>query len=154
MDNYLKHYNYKIRSFEEVYNLSLILAHHFPEPDHFFTAIYELIFNAVEHGNLEIGFENKTKLLRQGLWEQEVLRRFSMPEYREKEVAVKLNANDNEFYLTIADQGKGFPWKEFLGRKVDRTLPNGRGLWIASSAKFDQITFNTEGNEVTCMMRQ
>lgn len=148
---HIRIYNCKLKDLDGIYNLSQALAQYFPKPDQFVTGIYELLLNAVEHGNLGIGFEAKTKLIRQGKWKEEVIRRLALPENAGKEVEIKLTYNDAECSLTIIDQGNGFHWKEFVGRTAGNKSPNGRGLWIAFNSKFDRIIFNSAGNEVTCI---
>jgi hypothetical protein len=43
--------------------------------------ICELLLNAVEHSNLGITYEEKTRLDEPGTWEAEVHRRLRLPEY-------------------------------------------------------------------------
>jgi len=148
---HIKLYNCKLKDLDGIYNLSHTLAQYFPQPDQFVTGIHELLMNAIEHGNLGIGFEAKTKLLRQGKWKDEIARRLALPEYASKMVEITLANGDEECRLTIADQGTGFPWKNFLSRPSTSKLPNGRGLLIAFNSKFDRIMFNSAGNEVTCV---
>jgi two-component system, cell cycle response regulator len=148
---HIKIYNCRLRDMDGIYILSQTLAHYFPKPEQFVTGIYELLLNAIEHGNLGIGFEAKTELVRQGKWKEEIVRRLTMPEYSDKEVEIKLSYDEHECRLTIADQGKGFAWKDYVGRMEDSRQPNGRGLWIAFNTKFDRIMFNSTGNEVTCV---
>lgn len=141
----------KLQDFDNIYILAQTLAHYFPKPEQFVTGIHELLVNAMEHGNLGLGFAAKTELIRQGKWKEEIAHRLSLPENATKEVEIKLSYNEFECRLTITDQGKGFPWKEFVGRPAGSALPNGRGLWIAFNSKFDHIIFNAAGNEVTCV---
>ena len=148
---HIKMYNLGVRDLGGLYNLPKTLAHFFPAPEHFVSGIYELLLNAVEHGNLGIGFEEKTKLIRQGKWHEEVQQRLSMPQYANREVEIKLSHNQRECRLTIADQGCGFAWREYLGRQTDDHRPNGRGLWIVYNSQFDDLIFNSTGNEVTCV---
>lgn len=150
---HIKIFNCKLKDLEGIHHLSQLLAQYFPEPEQFMIGIYELLLNAVEHGTLGIGFETKTLLLREGRWKEEIARRLSLPEYAGKEVDIKLTYNEQECRLSIADQGQGFPWKDYIGRPMGDKLPNGRGLWIAFNSKFDRIDFNPAGNEVTCVAR-
>ena len=149
----IKIYNCKLKDLKGIHHLSQLLAQYFPKPDQFVTGIYELLLNAVEHGNLGIGFEAKTELIRQGKWKEEITRRLALPEYAKKEVEITITHDDHEGCLTIADQGNGFPWREYVGRPADGKRPNGRGLWIAFNSKFDRIIFNPTGNEVTCVVQ-
>lgn len=148
----IKLYNRKLADLDSIYQLSVTLAQYFPASDQFVTGIYELLLNAVEHGNLGIGYEQKADLIRQGTWHEEVSRRLSMPEYANKEVEVRISKNNKECRLTISDQGEGFAWRHHIGRLASARQPNGRGLWIVFNSKFDRVIYNPAGNEVTCIV--
>ncbi len=137
-----------------VYPLALALAGQFPEPAEAVTSIHELIMNAVEHGNLRLGFEAKTQLLRQGIWHAEITRRLCLPEYVSREVEIQLMRDDTGTRLTIRDEGEGFAWREYVAREQSLERPNGRGLWIAWHGPFSQICFNEVGNAVTVYAAQ
>lgn len=148
---HIKIHNCKLKDLDSIHILAQTLAQYFPKPDQFVTGIYELLLNAVEHGNLGIGYETKTELVRTGKWKDEIARRLSLPENADKEIEVKLTYDKSECRLTITDQGKGFPWQGFVSRPACGKKPNGRGLWIAFNSKFDRVIFNPAGNEVTCV---
>ncbi|MFO0388328.1 MAG: ATP-binding protein [Alphaproteobacteria bacterium] len=147
-------FHYVLKDMESVYELSEVLAKHFPRPQQYTLAIYELLINAVEHGNLEIGFESKTKLLREGALREEIARRLAMPHYAARQVHVKVERSIKACSLMIIDDGKGFTWEKFLNREPDVALPNGRGLHIAQCAVFDAMEFNKTGNAVLCEVRK
>jgi two-component system cell cycle response regulator len=142
----------RVQDLDHVYVIAQTLAHYFPNPEQYVTAIHELLLNAVEHGNLGIGYEKKTELLRTGKWVDEVEHRLALPENIGKEVDIRLSYDGFEYTLTIADEGQGFAWEDYVLRPID-TRPNGRGLWIAFHSRFDRIAFNRRGNQVTCTVR-
>lgn len=143
-------YHYTLKNLQEIFDLSLFLAKHFPDPDQVMTGIYELLLNAIEHGNLALGCEEKYRLVQEGKWEEEITRRLSLPQNKNKHVAITIVRNTDECSLTIADQGKGFQWQEYVRQGANPRAPHGRGLLIAFSSGFDRITFNEAGNIVTC----
>ncbi len=147
-------HNYRLRELDEAYAMAQTLAHFFPDPDRFMIRICELLLNAVEHGNLGIGFEMKADLVRQGKWHEEIARRLALPENAEKHVEIELTRDYIECKLVIADQGRGFPWQDYIGRQVNVRFLNGRGLWIACNTPFDSVTFNPAGNVVTCVAQR
>jgi len=147
-----KTHHYTLKTLPEIFDLSQLLSRYFPDPEQVMTAIYELLLNAVEHGNLGLGFKAKTALVREGRWEAEITRRLSLPHYAGKQVEISVVQDADECRLTIADQGQGFHWQEYLRRVADPRFPHGRGLIIALNAGFDRITFNDAGNIVTCVM--
>ncbi|MDE3060792.1 MAG: hypothetical protein KGJ06_07260 [Pseudomonadota bacterium] len=140
-----------IKDLENLYSVAQTLAQHFPMSEAAVTGIYELLLNAVEHGNLGIGFATKTALVRQGIWLEEINRRLALPENADKEVEISLLRDDRQCRLTIGDQGGGFAWHKYIGKLTDSSIPNGRGLWIALHSNFARIAFNASGNKVTCV---
>lgn len=141
-----------MQDLEGIYPLALALAHHLPQPDAVVIGIHELLMNAVEHGNLGVGFETKTELLRQGTWHSEMERRLAMAEYAGRAVEVELTKEFEQTILTISDAGSGFRWREFIAREQCFDRPNGRGLWVAFKSPFESIAFNDAGNTVICRM--
>ena len=61
---------FTFRTPEEAKSLAMLLAHAYPDPNRVVTGILELTLNAVEHGNLNIGYKGKTRLLDQDLLEE------------------------------------------------------------------------------------
>jgi anti-sigma regulatory factor (Ser/Thr protein kinase) len=150
---HLKALTLRLKTLDEVADTSCELVRNLPEPQKYRVGICELLVNAIEHGNLELGFELKTKLLREGRWEEEINRRLLLPEYRHREVKARFLANNEICQISIMDQGRGFAWEKHLGLIASGKRPNGRGLLIASTCGFDRLTFNPEGNQVTCVVR-
>jgi len=143
----------KLRTLEEVSDVAHVLAQAFPDPARFRIGIHELLINAIEHGNLDLGHETKTALLQRGEWEREIHRRLALPEFSLREVEIRLSENDRLCCLTIEDEGKGFPWQKHFEHIANGQKPNGRGLLIASNCGFDRFVFNLPGNRVTCAAR-
>jgi len=144
---------YILHHWHEIPMLSHTLAKQFPHPDNVISGIHELLINAVEHGNLELGFTLKTRLFQSGLWESELKKRIAMPYYARRRVNIEVIHGKNECHLTIIDQGKGFLWTEYLKKPIPSKNLNGRGLVIAFAAGFNSIKFNNMGNQVTCTSR-
>jgi Histidine kinase-like ATPase domain len=142
------------RDLDVVFHLAQMLAQYFPNPEDCITAIHELILNAIEHGNLGIGCEEKTAFVYAGTWREEIARRLSLPEYNKKIVTVTVIQEAEAHILTIADEGEGFAWQEYSELTIPSRKPNGRGLWIAFNSAFDAIQFNECGNEVRCVVRR
>lgn len=138
------------RDLDALYPLAQTLAQYFPQPTLVVTAIYELLLNGMEHGNLGIGFEEKTQLLREGRWREEITRRMGLPECAARRLMISLTAKAHGCELSIADQGGGFAWQQQLQRTMPSARPNGRGLYIAFTAPFEHIAFNAAGNCITC----
>ncbi len=139
----------------EAESLSSFLANCFPDPERALTGISELLFNAIEHGNLGITYDDKTELMNNNRWRDEVERRQLLPEYSEKKVTIVFEKKDDACYLQITDQGKGFEWKRFLQVDLSRASHNhGKGVAMANIIAFDNLQYNEVGNQVTAAMQQ
>ena len=137
------------RTLGEAEDLACFLASCFPEPEQALSGLAELLINAVEHGNLAVGYDGKTDLIAKGLWREEVERRLEMPEHRGKMVQVVLDRGDEQLVVTIRDEGDGFKWRSFLEIDPARATDNhGRGIAHANLHSFDQVVYNDAGNEV------
>jgi anti-sigma regulatory factor (Ser/Thr protein kinase) len=128
-----------------------MLASIFPNPDQTVLGISELLINAVEHGNLGVTYEDKSRLLKEDRWAEEIDRRIQLPEYRDRFVRVELSQCSKELTLWIHDEGDGFDWREYLVFSPDRATHNhGRGIAMSKSLSFDTLQYIGRGNEVIC----
>lgn len=123
---------------------------------HLRSVLYELLCNAVEHGNLEIGYQKKQQALVQGRYE-ELLRQRQAVTYlnvRRITIHVRYEQDAGRLIYHIADEGNGFAWRPFLqysDESCGAAAVNGRGIFIAKSLCANLI-YNERGNEVTMWM--
>ena len=141
---------YHIRKLQEVFAMAKHLGDYFDNTDDAITGIYELLMNAIEHGNLEIGYALKTELLATGTWEEEIMARQSSPRYARRYVEISATVEDEWSEITISDSGEGFDWARYAALGVDDTAGHGRGLAIAQRCGFVSLQFSARGNAVTC----
>ncbi len=142
------------KTLEEGESLASFLANCFPDPERALSGISELLINAVEHGNLGISYEEKTTLMEESRWRDEVARRLQDPACADKKVVVIFERKDNTWYLQVTDQGAGFDWKKFLEFDPSRASHNhGRGVAMANTIAFDKLIYNKQGNQVTGVMQ-
>ncbi len=140
---------FNFRSLEEGRNLATLLANACPDSERVVLGLTELITNAVEHGNLGITYEEKSRLNAEGNWESEVESRLALPAYKDKYATVKFNRDDNEITLVITDQGKGFDWRDFMKVSPERAFDShGRGIALANSISFKNVEYLDNGNKV------
>ncbi len=141
------HFTY--RTIEEARGLAAVLANACPDAESTVIGLTELMVNAVEHGNLGITYEEKSVLLAEGGWAQEVARRLTLPENQGKRVDVRFHRSDAELQFTICDRGNGFEWKRYMDidprRAFDR---HGRGILMARHVSFASIEYRGTGSEV------
>lgn len=138
-----------IRTPEEAQSLSYMLGTLLPQAELAVTGLYELLLNAIEHGNLGIGYNLKNKLLSTAQWDDEVNRRLNAPEFSDKHVKVEFRRHDGKIHIAITDQGTGFDWRPFMEIEPSRaTQANGRGIAKANLLSFDSLAYSNGGRTV------
>lgn len=114
-------------------------------------ALRELLLNAIEHGNLNLTFEEKSEVIEQQTYLKIIQERQSDSRYHDKHVLVEYRLNEQEVVYTITDEGNGFDFNAVINRdlasEVDNYIPHGRGLILADKI-FDTMKFNEKGNQV------
>ena len=144
---------FHLRRLEEAERLALYLGR--LAANHYRTSygFRELLVNAVEHGLLNIGYETKAKLIKEGgqpAWRKEIQRRMELPENSDKQVTIDIKRNASFIDVTITDNGPGFKWKTFTDFDPTRVQdPNGKGVAYAQ-IYLSEVTYNSQGNEVVC----
>jgi len=144
---------FRFRTPEDIEKLVPLLARLFPHPGRAVTGIAELMRNAIEHGNLEIGHERKADWIARGVYESELANRLATPPFCERWAEVIINKRDDGVMIVIMDQGCGFCWQNLVRNEPDIAEPameaNGHGIAIARDVSFDHLRFNHQGNQVT-----
>lgn len=131
---------------------SLLSSVH-PTPDKVVQGIFELVQNAVEHGLLRFGLQEKQRLLAMGSWREALAERSADPAYR-GEVEATIIRKEDALILTVKDPGPGFNWRQHLTVDPARSSALcGRGIARANSLIFDKLVYNDVGNEATALMR-
>lgn len=145
---------FHVRTLEQAEDAASFLANAYPRPERVVNGLAELIINAVEHGNLEIGHSRKADLLMSNSYHAELARRLSDPVYASRQVQVKFQRTGGVLQVTITDQGPGFDWQRWLRFDPSQAAAkNGRGIAQAHLIGFDTLTYNQAGNSVTATIR-
>lgn len=140
---------FHLRSLEEARILSCMLANACPRPSTVVTGLSELLINAIEHGNLGISYQEKTQLLENGCWRNEIEQRLQQPENGNKYVNVSMERINDKIVISIIDQGDGFDPSPFMEIDPSRaTHPHGRGVALARMISFDNLEYSENGNMV------
>ena len=140
---------FSFQTVEEARDLGALLANTCPDPTATVIGLTELLVNAVEHGNLSITYEDKSKLYATGGWREEVERRLKLPENASKRAEVTFERDDGALRFIIRDQGQGFDWRNYLQIDPQRAFDtHGRGIAMANRVSFDHIEYRGCGNEV------
>lgn len=143
----------KLGTPDEVEPVCSLMASLSDDPQKLIQGIYELVQNAVEHGVLRFGLEQKQRLLEEGRWREALAGRATDPAYR-GEVEASIARQDGALVLRVKDSGPGFAWRRFLQADPARSgALCGRGIARAGSFVFARMAFNEAGNEVTAVFQ-
>lgn len=147
----IEYARFRFRTLEEARSLAIFLAYRYPKPDLVVTGLNELMINAIEHGNLGITYNEKTDLVLNDAWYDEVERRLNLAEHQGKYAKISLSMNDEEIIVRIEDQGAGFNWHDYLDLSPRRAKdPHGRGIATTRMLSFDSLEYLGNGNQVLC----
>ncbi len=152
----IKSSSFEIKDFSEARKLANYLARFTEEPSKYVVSLTALIINAIEHGNLNIGFDEKNRLITEKLYDQEIERRLESNDHKHKRVKVDLRKDlDGTFSVLIEDEGRGFDWSEYINFDPTRvTDPNGRGIAMAFIMNPDGIRYYGSGNKVVYKIKK
>jgi len=113
-------------------------------------AVFEMIINAIEHGNLEIGFEEKTQALQNGDYLTYIIEKQKQPQYKDKKVTIEYSITPEQLAVKVSDEGKGFDYKRITQKTQEANenmLGHGRGIGLILRL-FDEVKYNSIGNQV------
>jgi len=142
---------FQIQTLEQANTLAILISRAFPDPYRVAPGLMELLVNAIEHGNLQISYSEKTQLIESGQWEAEITRRLADPAYSEKQAILRFQRNLESIELTIEDEGQGFDWHQYMKDGMDLACAShGRGIVMAKALSFDTFEYQGSGNRVKC----
>lgn len=111
--------------------------------------IVELLTNSIEHGNLAIGYKEKSRLLEIDELDDEVQRRLNSPEFWGREVTLEATRVEQRYIVRITDQGAGFDWRPYMDFCPMRAAhAHGRGIALANHSDIQSLRFLGLGNIV------
>ncbi|MEM9193539.1 MAG: response regulator [Myxococcota bacterium] len=114
----------------------------------------ELLINAVEHGNLELGYDQKTRAIREGYWDREIDERLADPVLGARRARFHLRRRRDQLLFEIIDEGPGFDWRSFLDLDPSRAFDgHGRGIAMARTISLEGLEYRGEGNQVVAWVR-
>ncbi|MBF0429606.1 MAG: response regulator, partial [Magnetococcales bacterium] len=112
---------FRLRTLDEARTLAAMLAHLCPTPNQVAMGLSELLFNAVEHGNLGITYAEKSQAITDcDGWEGLVAKRQSLTENANKIVRIFVERRTDFIQFRIVDEGNGFDWLPYLQFRPER----------------------------------
>lgn len=117
--------------------------------------IQEMLINAIEHGNLEISYEKKTRFLKKGIDINKIIRKYALKkEFIKRKVTIKYYLTKDKVIYIIKDEGNGFDWRQIPDViNSNSLLEHGRGI-IMTKNYFDEFYYNEKGNQVTMIIHR
>ncbi|MEQ9557431.1 MAG: SpoIIE family protein phosphatase [Rhodospirillales bacterium] len=114
----------------------------------------ELMINAIEHGNLELDYKNKSALMAEGRWDAVIETRLRESPYKDRRVTVDVVRTSTHTRFKITDEGKGFDWRAYVDLTMKRAFDtHGRGIAMARKMAFEAMAYMGGGNIVEVMAR-
>lgn len=139
---------FRFQTLADAESLAVFMANCFSDRQRVLPGLGELLINAVEHGNLEIGYEQKSVLIDAGTWRTEINRRQQLSEFKDKFATATVAHKENGTYVVIEDQGAGFDWQKFMKIDPARAGDNhGRGIALAKAKSFDKLSYGNDGRK-------
>jgi CRP-like cAMP-binding protein len=121
---------------------------------HLQLALAELIINAVEHGNCEISYDEKTLKMEQGFTVVDlVAEKCKDPAIKAKKVDFQWEIKKDRSIFLIRDEGKGFDVKAHLKKIAEQDMwsLHGRGIKMATMLG-QELKYNDRGNQVALIL--
>ena len=142
---------FRFRRLEEAKGLAVFIANCCPNSAMVGPGLLELLVNAVEYGNLGIGYEQKARLVADDQWLPEIERRLAATENSGKFAELAFEHQGRAIQIRIKDAGHGFDWTDYLEISPRRaTHVHGRGIATARALSFSSLAYLGCGNEVVC----
>ncbi|MFN0317890.1 MAG: response regulator [Burkholderiales bacterium] len=146
----LTHANFELRALNEAHALAAALGKLARDAPAASLGLNELLVNAIEHGNLMIDYEEKSRLLDSGNWLEEIARRQRDLKFSERRVRIDLKCAKETVAVTIADEGAGFDWAPYMIIHPERAFHlHGRGIVLARQLSFRTLEYSGNGNTVS-----
>lgn len=146
---FLEEGTFRFKTIEEGKQIINWLSEYWPKRQESGQGFFELITNAVEHGNLEISYEEKSQLMADDKYEEEITKRYNDEKFQNRRVILHFKLKKTIVEITITDEGAGFTYEDFLDFSPERVYDlNGRGIAMARKMYLDRLTYTEPGNSV------
>ena len=137
-------------------NICLKISKYITDIDLFSSALYEVIINAIEHGNLNILYEQKKEWLQKNIYNKKLkeLLKSELAKNTNIELTLDINEKENNIKIKVKDNGEGFNIKRALKsiKNDGFARESGRGIIIIKSY-FDEVKHNKKGNVITLIKK-
>lgn len=118
-------------------------------------ALFEIILNAIEHGNLEITkYKNDPDFYDSKEYWKLFNKRMASDDFGSRQINIECVFNPGKLEIIIEDSGPGFNMEDLDDPFDEKNIskPSGRGIALARM-NVDRLVFNTKGNKVTLVKK-
>jgi CheY-like chemotaxis protein len=120
-------------------------------------ALNELLQNAYEHGSCGVTYETKSRLLKEGLFDEHLAQ---LAQRSTKKIDLRLTQYKQKsgmpplISITITDEGEGFDVQSIMQQNLfkEELTYHGRGVMMAAQSS-ENLYYNAKGNEATLFLR-
>ena len=137
---------FSLKTLEEAAKVAIFLGNLAPNVCETTVGLYVLLANAIEHGNLDFSVEDKATGLANGSWDRKLAQRMAEPAYLARRVSVDFQRGERLISLLIQDDGDGIDAETAELSNPLRTGHRGRGIKLAKSLGFAELTWLGIGN--------
>jgi len=117
--------------------------------DRLHVALFEMIMNAIEHGNCGISYEEKNEYLRRSGDIIPLIReKCRDPEVKGRRVTVSYRITPEQSRFRIEDDGEGFDWRSRLSDESVNLEAHGHGIKMTRHY-IRELQYNEAGNTVS-----
>ena len=111
--------------------------------------LYEILVNAIEHGNLGITYDEKEEALNNNTYSALIKKRLREAEENSRKVNIQSMIENEKLTIEVNDQGSGFDFKKrSITSDPEMILAiHGRGI-LLTSLYFDKLEYKEPGNRV------
>ena len=106
MPEWRDHKEFNFRTPEEAQNLARLVAIHCDDGEVSAIGLLKLMNEAIEHGNLEIDFDLKAKLMVTGRFYEEIQRRLKDPVLGDRNAQLIFDRSPTEYRFQVVNEGK------------------------------------------------
>jgi hypothetical protein len=139
---------FAVQTLEQARDVALFLGRNAPDPCQASVGLYVLLANAIEHGNLEFDATEKAKGLAEGSWRRRLDRRMAEPDFAGRRVHLRYYRGGRALSFLIQDDGPGIDAETAEMANPSRAGYRGKGIKLARSLGFTQVTYLGVGNTV------
>lgn len=139
---------FAVSTLEDARDVALFLGRACPDPAPVTVGLFVLLAGAIEHGNLEFDPTEKAKGLAEGNWTRKLAQRMSEPAYAGRKVSLRFRRGGRLLSFVIQDEGEGIDADTAEMADPSRVGYRGKGIKMARSLGFSQVTWLGVGNTV------